>query len=218
MSGLPSIRALNCLPKMRSTRFTSHSGRLGSVSRHRDRRWKAVRALGANRLVGNAAELNGQVVRYDASKSQLTLRDPISPEEAFRCVLLPARRLSTRASPPRRRLCLRACWCGCCSRHANMRRSRVEILAEPGNSFTFAGRIVAVDLRSRVLALSNDSDQSVRELAIGSLDASSLGLPAGRCRCQYSGRVRWRPLQRSHGHARNPHDCLAESIVAFQSA
>jgi hypothetical protein len=33
-----------------------------------------------------------------------------------------------------------------------------------------------VDLRSRVLALSNDSDQSVRELAIGSLDADSLRL------------------------------------------
>ena len=54
--------------------------------------------------------------------------------------------------------------------------NRVEILAERGNSFAFQGRIVAVDLRSRVLALSNDSDQSVRELAIGSLDADSLRL------------------------------------------
>ncbi len=57
-----------------------------------------------------------------------------------------------------------------------MRRIRVEILAERGNSFTFEGRIVAVDLRSRVLSLSNDSDQSVRELAIGSLDTSNLSL------------------------------------------
>jgi len=54
--------------------------------------------------------------------------------------------------------------------------NNVEILAEPGNSFTFEGRIVAVDLRARVLALSEDSDQSVRELAITSLDSASLGL------------------------------------------
>jgi hypothetical protein len=54
--------------------------------------------------------------------------------------------------------------------------NKVEILAERGKSFTFEGRIVAVDLRSQVLSLSNDSDQSVRELAIGSLDANSRGL------------------------------------------
>jgi hypothetical protein len=54
--------------------------------------------------------------------------------------------------------------------------NRIEILAERGNSFTFQGRIVAVDLRSRVVALSNDSDQSVHELTIGSLDSTSLDL------------------------------------------
>jgi hypothetical protein len=54
--------------------------------------------------------------------------------------------------------------------------NKVEILAERGNSFTFEGRIIAVDLRSHVLSLSNDTDQSVRELAIGSLDANSLAL------------------------------------------
>jgi hypothetical protein len=54
--------------------------------------------------------------------------------------------------------------------------NKVEILAERGKSFTFEGRIVALDLRSQVLSLSNDSDQSVRELAIGSLDANSRGL------------------------------------------
>jgi hypothetical protein len=42
--------------------------------------WKAVCALGANRAHPNAVELNGQVVRYDAARSQLTLRDPMSPK------------------------------------------------------------------------------------------------------------------------------------------
>jgi hypothetical protein len=54
--------------------------------------------------------------------------------------------------------------------------TNVEILAERGNSFTFEGRIVSVDLRSRVLALSNDSDQSIRELNIGSLDSAGVSL------------------------------------------
>ena len=52
----------------------------------------------------------------------------------------------------------------------------MEILAERGGSFTFRGRVVAVDLRSHVLSLFNDSDQSVRELAIGSLDTIDLRL------------------------------------------
>ena len=52
----------------------------------------------------------------------------------------------------------------------------VEILAEPGNSFTFEGRIIAVDLRSRILSLSNDSDQSLHELAFDSLDSGNFSL------------------------------------------
>ena len=46
----------------------------------------------------------------------------------------------------------------------------------PGSSFLFEGRIIGVDLRSRSLVLSNDSDHSVRELALGPLDATSLSL------------------------------------------
>lgn len=123
----------------------------------------------------NAVELNGQVVRYDAAKSQLTLRDPMSPENvslritpstivgnrgqsASPQTLSPGMLVRVRFSP------------------AQNTANNVEILAEPGSSFAFEGRIVAVDLRSRVLALSNDSDQSVRELAIGSLDTASLHL------------------------------------------
>jgi hypothetical protein len=52
----------------------------------------------------------------------------------------------------------------------------VEILAERGRSYNFAGKIVAVDLRSRTLSLSNHTDDSLRELAFGSLDPASLGL------------------------------------------
>ncbi len=123
----------------------------------------------------NAAELSGQVVGYNAAKSRLTLRDPINPDgvalritssttvvnqgqPAALSVLSPGMLVRVWFSP------------------AQNAANKVEILAERGNSFTFEGRIIAVDLRSRVLSLSNDTDQSIRELAIGALDANSLGL------------------------------------------
>jgi hypothetical protein len=123
----------------------------------------------------NGAELNGQVVSYDAAKSRLTLRDALSPESvslrltsnttvvnrgqaASPQVLSPGMLVRVQLSP------------------AQNAASNIEIVAERGNSFSFEGRIIAVDLRSQVLALSNDSDQSVHELAIGSLDPGSLGL------------------------------------------
>jgi hypothetical protein len=122
-----------------------------------------------------ATELNGQVVRYDAAKSQLALRDPVSPEsislKITSSTMVVNRGQATSAQSLSPGMLVRA-WFSAAQRAA----SKIEILAEPGNSFTFAGRIVAVDLRSHVLALSNDSDQSVRELAIDSLDPISLGL------------------------------------------
>jgi hypothetical protein len=54
--------------------------------------------------------------------------------------------------------------------------NNIEILAKRGDSFAFEGRIIAVDLRTRSVALSNNSDQSLRELALGSLDSTSVGL------------------------------------------
>jgi hypothetical protein len=132
-------------------------------------------ALSVRTGPSNAVELNGQVVRYDAAKSQLTVRDPMSPENvslritpstivvnrgqrALPQALSPGMLVRVQLSPTRNAA------------------KNVEILAESGSSFTFEGRIVAVDLRSRVLAVSNNSDQSVHELAIGSLDDVSLGL------------------------------------------
>lgn len=123
----------------------------------------------------NAAELNGQVLRYDAAKSRLTLRDPISPD-GISLRITPSTTVVNQGQPATPQVLssgmLVRVWLSPTENAAN----KVEILAERGNSFTFEGRIVAVDLRSHVLALSNDSDKNVRELAIGSLDAGSLDL------------------------------------------
>jgi len=123
----------------------------------------------------NAAELSGQVVDYNPAKSRLTLRDAMSPDgislrtSSNTTVVNQGQPASLQALSPGM---LVRVWFSPAQNAAN----RVEILAERGNSFTFEGRVIALDLRSHVLSLSNDTDQSVRELAIGTLDATSLGL------------------------------------------
>ncbi len=120
-----------------------------------------------------AVELNGQVVRYDAAKSQLTLRDPMSPQN-ISLHITPSTTVANRGQSVSPLALSPGMLVRVQFSPKQKAATDVEILAERGNSFTFEGRIVSVDLRSRVLALSNDSDQSIRELAIGSLG------PAGK--------------------------------------
>ena len=121
------------------------------------------------------AELNGQVVRYDPSRSLLILRDPISPENISMRVTS-STRVVTRGQTANVQslspgMLVRVRYAG-----TQNVASEVEVLAAQGDSFAFEGRIIAVDLRSRVLSLSNSTDQSLRELTFGSLDDNSLSL------------------------------------------
>jgi hypothetical protein len=123
----------------------------------------------------NSAELSGQIVRYDPTRSQLTLRDPVSPESISVRVGANTKVINKGKVVSLTDLSdgtLVRVWFSSTEHTA----SQIEILAERGSSFTFAGRIVALDLRTRVLSLSNDTDQSLRELAFSSLDSSSLPL------------------------------------------
>lgn len=122
-----------------------------------------------------SAELNGQVVRYDPSRSQLILRDPISPENISLRVNDSTKvvRQGQNSSPQNLSdgMLVRV-WYSAAQNLAN----EIEVVAARGDSFTFEGRIVAVDLRSRVLSLSNNTDQSLRELSFSALDNNSLNL------------------------------------------
>lgn len=122
-----------------------------------------------------AAEMNGQVLRYDATRSRLILRDPLSPENvSFRVTgdTTVVNRGQTSSPQALSEGMLVHLW----FMPAQNTVTKVEVLAERGNSFTFQGRIVAVDLRSRVVAVSNDTDQAVHEVSIASLDNNTLGL------------------------------------------
>jgi hypothetical protein len=123
----------------------------------------------------SSAELNGQVVRYEPSRSELILRDPISPENIS--VRLTS---STRVRRRGQTTSVESLSPGMLVRvwysAAGSSASEVEVIAARGDSFTFEGRTIALDLGSRVLSLYNDTDQSLRELSFDSLDNSSLGL------------------------------------------
>ncbi len=132
-------------------------------------------ALAVRTGTWHTAELNGQVVQYDATRSRLTLRDPMSPE-GISLRVTPGTKVVSHGQPASpldlsSGMLVRV-WFSPPQNVAN----RIEVLAAPGNSFSFEGRVVGVDLRSHVLVLSNDSDQSVREIAVGSLGATDLGL------------------------------------------
>jgi hypothetical protein len=125
--------------------------------------------------VPDTVELSGQVVGFDATRLQLTLHDPMSPENISLRITPTTTIVNGGQSASPQNLpsgALVKVWFSAPQRTAN----RIEILAERGSSFTFQGRIVSVDLRSHVLSLSNDTDQSLRELTFGTLDANSLHL------------------------------------------
>ncbi|MGH9495615.1 MAG: hypothetical protein ACRD3B_11500 [Candidatus Sulfotelmatobacter sp.] len=123
----------------------------------------------------STAELNGRILEYDPAKARLTLRDPISPENIFVRVTPHTTIMEAGKSATAQALSQGALVKVSFSA-ADKTAQQIEILAERGSSFTFQGRILAVDLRARTLSLSNDTDHSLRELAFGSLDGQSLSL------------------------------------------
>jgi Domain of unknown function (DUF5666) len=123
----------------------------------------------------SSAELNGQVVRYEPFKSELILRDPINPQNITVRVTSNTKIVNHNNTASARRLSqgmlVRVLYSG-----AEKVANEVDILAARGDLFTFEGRIIAVDLHSQVLSLSNSTDQSLRELAFSTLDANSVRL------------------------------------------
>jgi hypothetical protein len=123
----------------------------------------------------SAGDMSGQVVRYDPSKGQLVLRDPVSPQNitlrvsASTSVVNHDKPVSLDSLTPGALVHVNFA-------SAQSTATRIEILAARGSTFTFSGKVVSVDLRARTVAITNTSDQSIRELATNALDPTSLRL------------------------------------------
>ena len=120
-----------------------------------------------------SAEINGQVVRYDPTRSLLTLSDPMSPEEVALHVSPETKLVNAEQAAIPQALVAGALVRVSFSAGNNVANT-IEILATPGNTFTFEGKIVALDLRTRVLSLMNNTDQSLRDVAVNQIDDATL--------------------------------------------
>jgi len=154
LEGVPKGTVLSIDTVMESGKLFARSVRIGSY---------------------HALELNGQIVRYDPTRSALTLRDPMSPDVTV-LHLSPETTIVGVSRPGSREDLLPGALARVWASSPQRIATQIEILAKPGSLFTFAGRITSVDLRSRTLSLSNDTDDSLRELAFGPLDSASLAL------------------------------------------
>jgi hypothetical protein len=123
-----------------------------------------------------SADARGQLVAYDAGSGRITVREELTRQEvtlrldpdtavrrgnqpASAADLVPGSLVSVQFA----------------SGHGRQGVARqVNIVAVPGTSFTFAGKITHLDLRTGVLALHNDSDNRVYEIRF------SPAMPAAR--------------------------------------
>jgi len=121
------------------------------------------------------SELNGQVVSFDPTRSQLTVRDAISPEEVS--LRIDSNTSIVERGQPVAALALSSgmlvrIWFSA----GNDSAHDVEIVAKPGSSFTFEGQVIALDLRLHTVSLSSNTDHTLRELVFAALDTNSLNL------------------------------------------
>ena len=132
-------------------------------------------ALSVRTDTPSLSELNGQVVAFDPTRSRLTLHDLTSPEGAS-LRITPSTVVVDRGQPASPSILspgmLVRAWFSAGQDAAN----KIEVLAKPGSTFAFQGRIIAMDLRLRVLSLLNDTDQSIRELTFSNLANNRLAL------------------------------------------
>jgi hypothetical protein len=164
------------LAENKATRLTGLSpGSVVSVDTVIDEGKLFARSVRTGTSITATAELDGQIVQYDVAKSQIAVRDPMSPETVS-LQITPSTAFVNKGQPAS----VQALSSGMLVRvtfdAAQHAAEKVEILAARGNSFTFQGRVVGIDLRARVLSLLNDTDQNIHDLAIGSLDAASVSL------------------------------------------
>jgi len=118
-------------------------------------------------------ELRGQVVSYDASRSTVTVRDDLSLSTA-KVTVSPQTKISSSGAT---RSALRE---GelvhvklSTSGQRDLMAQSIEILAEPGRTYTLQGILTAVDLRSRTASISTAGDAGTYEVGLDRLDQAS---------------------------------------------
>jgi hypothetical protein len=116
-------------------------------------------------------EVRGQVTNYDPTRGVLSIRDALAPEP-LRIRITPetAIRAGDRRAEPSQLVVGTLVKIGFRpgSEGADMAQ-RIDILAQPGSPFTFAGKITFVDVRAGYVAITNEAEAKSYEVAVDRL-------------------------------------------------
>ncbi len=129
------------------------------------------------RIEGNASagETRGQVIGYDASKNILKVRDIIS-SQPFSLRLNAGTEVSSNGQSIQASELVNGTLVHVVFRSgfegANSAQ-KIDVLARPGSTFTFSGRIVVVDLRDDHLTLAENASDTIFEVALDSLSSDA---------------------------------------------
>jgi hypothetical protein len=116
-------------------------------------------------------EVRGQVTHYDPTRGVLTIRDALTPEPVrIRITPETAIRAGDRPAEPSRlvvgtlvRIGFRP------GTEGTDVAQKIEILAQPGSVFTFAGKITFVDVRTGYIAIADEAEAKSYEVAVDRL-------------------------------------------------
>ena len=114
----------------------------------------------------------GQIVDFDAQRGRLTVRDELS-NQPVKMNITPAT-VIRRGNQPATRADLIQGSLVSMTFGPQSQLQQIILLAAPGNTFTFAGRVTYLDLSQRLIAVDNRSDHTRYDISMNAIPASIL--------------------------------------------
>jgi hypothetical protein len=114
----------------------------------------------------------GQIVEFDAQRGRLTVRDELSNQPVKMKVT--AGTVIRKGNQPARTADLSEGSLVSLTFGPQRELQEITLLAAPGNTFTFAGRVTYLDLSQKLIAVDNRSDHTRYDIAIDAIPASIL--------------------------------------------
>jgi len=114
----------------------------------------------------------GQIVNFDAERGRLTVRDELSNQPVKMNVT--SATVIRKGNQPARTADLTEGSLVSLTFGPERQLEQITLLAAPGNTFTFAGRVTYLDLSQKLIAVDNRSDHTRYDISIDAIPASIL--------------------------------------------
>jgi hypothetical protein len=122
----------------------------------------------------NAGDARGQVVAFDAQRSVLTLREQISPNplkfKVSRDTVVTSNHQPASLADLRPGSLVEVGFAAGPEKLDEIRQ--INVLAAPGATFTFAGRVTFVDMRLKKIAIANRSDNETYDISLDAMPSA----------------------------------------------